>query len=61
MRKSSNKATSQAFIISLILHGAIVLILGAYIAYTQVPEAKEFFASTFLKAQKEATKLGSNS
>ncbi len=51
--KKSNKATSQSFLISLILHGAIVLVLGAYIAYTQVPEAKEFFASTFLKAQKE--------
>jgi hypothetical protein len=55
MRSSSSgaRATSQAFIISLILHGAILLVLGAYIAYTQSPPVKEWVASTFLKAQKE--------
>jgi hypothetical protein len=31
----------------------ILLILGAYIAYTQSPPIKEWVASTFLKAQKE--------
>ncbi|MGQ9608510.1 MAG: DUF4159 domain-containing protein [bacterium] len=45
--------TGQSFIIALILHGAILLILGAYIAYTQSPPVKEWVASTFLKAQKE--------
>jgi hypothetical protein len=48
-----NRSTSQAFIISLILHGVILLVLGAYIAYTQSPPVKEWVASTFLKAQKE--------
>jgi len=52
MRKAQ-KNTGQAFLVSLILHGAILLVLGAYIAYSQVPEAKEWVASTFLKAQKE--------
>jgi VIT1/CCC1 family predicted Fe2+/Mn2+ transporter len=33
---SSTKTTGQAFIVALILHGAILLILGAYIAYTQL-------------------------
>jgi len=47
------KTTGQSFIISLILHGAILLVLGAYIAYTQSPPVKEWVASTFLKAQKE--------
>ena len=51
--KKSGKDTGQAFIISLILHGAILLVLGAYIAYTQSPPVKEWVASTFLKAQKE--------
>jgi len=46
-------ATGQSFIISLILHGAILLVLGAYIAYTQSPPVKEWVASTFLKAQKD--------
>ena len=50
-RKSSGKTTGQSFIISLILHGAILLVLGAYIAYTQSPEIQEFVASTFLKPQ----------
>lgn len=50
---STKKTTGQSFVIALILHGAIVLILGAYIAYTQSPPVKEWVASTFLKAQKE--------
>lgn len=50
---SSAKSTGQAFVVALILHGAIVLVLGAYIAYTQAPPIKEWVASTFLKAQKE--------
>jgi len=55
MRSSSagGKTTSQSFVISLILHGVILLVLGAYIAYTQSPPVKEWVASTFLKAQKE--------
>jgi hypothetical protein len=51
-RKSSGKTTSQAFVISLILHGALLLVLGVYIAYTQSEEIQEFVASTFLKPQK---------
>jgi len=51
-RKSSNKTTGQSFIIALILHGVILLVLGAYIAYTQSAIVKEFMASTFLKPQK---------
>jgi len=51
--KGSGKATGQAFVIYLILHGVILLVLGAYIAYTQSPPVKEWVASTFLKAQKE--------
>jgi len=51
--KGSGKATGQAFIISLILHGVILLVLGAYIAYTQSPPVKEWVASAFLKARKE--------
>ena len=51
MRKGGS--TSQAFILALIIHGAILLVLGAYIAYTQSPPIKEWVASTFLKAQKE--------
>ena len=50
---SGAKSTGQAFIVALILHGAILLVLGAYIAYTQAPPIKEWVASTFLKAQKE--------
>jgi hypothetical protein len=53
MRSRSTKTTSQSFIISLILHGVILFVLGAYIAYTQSPPVKEWVASTFLKAQKE--------
>lgn len=49
----NQKTTGQSFIIALILHGAILLVLGAYIAYTQAPPVKEWVASTFLKAQKE--------
>jgi len=52
-RKGTVKSTGQAFMIALILHGAILFILGAYIAYTQAPPIKEWVASTFLKAQKE--------
>jgi len=52
MRRGGS-STSQAFILALIIHGAILLILGAYIAYTQSPPIKEWVASTFLKAQKE--------
>ncbi len=44
-----NKATSQSFLLSLIIHGVILLALGAYITYTQSPEIQEFVASTFLK------------
>jgi hypothetical protein len=46
-------ATGPAFIIALIIHGGLLLVLGAYIAYTQSPPIKEWVASTFLKAQKE--------
>ena len=53
MRSRSTRTTSQSFIISLILHGVILFVLGAYIAYTQSPPVKEWVASTFLKAQKE--------
>jgi hypothetical protein len=52
-RKGTAKSTGQAFMIALILHGAILFVLGAYIAYTQSPPIKEWVASTFLKAQKE--------
>jgi len=52
MRRGES-TTGQAFIIALIIHGAILLVLGAYIAYTQSPPIKEWVASTFLKAQKE--------
>jgi len=52
MRKQKG-TTGQSFIIALIIHGGILLILGAYIAYTQSPPVKEWVASTFLKAQKE--------
>lgn len=51
-RKSSNKTTGQSFIIALILHGVILIVLGAYIAYTQSAVVQEFMASTFLKPQK---------
>ena len=51
--RTSRKTTGQSFLISLILHGAILLVLGAYIAYTQSPPVKEWVASTFLKAQKD--------
>ena len=51
-RKSSSKTTGQSFIIALIVHGVLLLVLGAYIAYTQSPEIQEFLASTFLKPQK---------
>jgi len=51
--KGRRSSTSQAFILALIIHGAILLVLGAYIAYTQSPPIKEWVASTFLKAQKE--------
>ena len=51
MRKSKN--TSQSFLISLILHGVILLVLGAYITYTQSPPVKEWVASVFLKTPKE--------
>ena len=49
---SSRKTTGQACIVALILHGMILLVLGAYIAYTQSPQIQEFVASTFLKPQK---------
>jgi hypothetical protein len=52
MRKQKGN-TGQSFIIALIIHGGILLVLGAYIAYTQSPPVKEWVASTFLKAQKE--------
>jgi len=51
-RKGSSKTTGQAFVVALILHGVLLLVLGAYIAYTQSPEIQEFVASTFLKPQK---------
>jgi len=51
--KARRSSTSQAFILALIIHGAALLVLGAYIAYTQSPPIKEWVASTFLKAQKE--------
>jgi hypothetical protein len=51
--KKRRGATGQSFIIALIIHGALLLVLGAYIAYTQSPPIKEWVASTFLKAQKE--------
>jgi hypothetical protein len=41
---------SQSFLISLIIHGAILL--SAYIAYTQSPPVKEWVSSVFIKAQK---------
>ena len=47
-----NRITSQSLLISLILHGVILLVLGAYITYTQSPVIQEFVASTFLKPQK---------
>jgi hypothetical protein len=51
--KKRRGATGTSFIIALIVHGALLLVLGAYIAYTQSPPIKEWVASTFLKAQKE--------
>jgi uncharacterized protein DUF4159 len=50
--KGSSKTTGQSFIIALILHGVILIVLGAYIAYTQSAVVQEFMASTFLKPQK---------
>jgi len=50
MRRS--KYMSQSFLISLIIHGAILLVLSAYIAYTQSPPVKEWVSSVFIKAQK---------
>jgi uncharacterized protein DUF4159 len=47
-----NRITSQSLLISLIFHGVILLVLGAYITYTQSPVIQEFVASTFLKPQK---------
>ena len=49
----SNRTTSQSLLISLIIHGVILFILGVYITYTQSPVIQEFVASTFLKPQKE--------
>ena len=50
--KASNKTTGQAFVVALIIHGVLVIVLGAYIAYTQSGLVQEFVASTFLKPQK---------
>ena len=47
-----SRITSQSFLISFIIHGAIILILGSYIAYTQSPPIKEWISNVFLKAQK---------
>ncbi|HGJ65928.1 TPA: hypothetical protein ENS27_11140, partial [bacterium] len=53
MMRKQGVATSQAFIIALIIHGALLLILGAYIAYTQTPQVKEWVQSTFLKPKQD--------
>ena len=49
----SNRTTNQSLLISLIIHGVILLVLGVYITYTQSPVIQEFVASTFLQPQKE--------
>lgn len=47
-----NRIISQSLLMSLIIHGAIILILGSYIAYIQTPPVKEWISNVFLKVQK---------
>ena len=49
----SNRTTNQSLLMSLIIHGVILLVLGVYITYTQSPVIQEFVASAFLQPQKE--------
>jgi len=53
MMRKQKGTTSQAFVIALIIHGGLLLILGAYIAYTQTPQVKEWVQSTFLKPKQD--------
>jgi len=47
-----SRITTQSLLISLVIHGIIILILGTYLVYTQSPPVKEWISNVFLKTLK---------
>lgn len=47
-----SRITTQSLLISLAIHGIIILILGTYLIYTQSPPVKEWISNVFLKTLK---------